>query len=91
MMRMGIPEERLILEKESTNTAENISNSMEFMDEDASVGIVTNNFHVFRGVLTAKREGLTNVCGIAANTTKKYLPNNMLREYLAVIKFFLLG
>lgn len=91
MVRMGIPEERLILEKESTNTAENISNSMKFMDEDASVGIVTNNFHVFRGVLTAKREGLTNVCGIAANATKKYLPNNMLREYLAVIKFFLLG
>lgn len=91
MMRMGIPEERLILEKESTSTAENISNSMKFIEQDASVGIVTNNFHVFRGVQTAKKEGLTNVCGIAANATKKYLPNNMLREYLAVVKFFVFG
>lgn len=91
MIRMGIPKERLILEKESTSTMENISNSMKFIEKDASVGIVTNNFHVFRGVQTAKREGLTNVCGIAADATKKYLPNNMLREYFAVVKFFFFG
>lgn len=91
MTRMGIPEERLILEKESTSTAENISNSMKFMEKEASVGIVTNNFHVFRGVQTAKREGLTNVCGIAAKATKKYLPNNMIREYFAIVKFYVFG
>jgi uncharacterized SAM-binding protein YcdF (DUF218 family) len=85
----GISEERIILESESSNTEENIANSMVLIEETASVGIVTNNFHVFRAVQTAKSEGLENVCGIAADTTKLYLPNNMLREFFGEVKFLL--
>jgi uncharacterized SAM-binding protein YcdF (DUF218 family) len=85
----GISEDRIILESESSNTEENIANSMVLIEETASVGIVTNNFHVFRAVQTAKREGLENVCGIAADTTKLYLPNNMLREFFGEVKFLL--
>jgi uncharacterized SAM-binding protein YcdF (DUF218 family) len=62
---------------------------MVLIEETATVGIVTNNFHVFRAVQTAKREGLENVCGIAADTTKLYLPNNMLREFFGEVKFLL--
>jgi uncharacterized SAM-binding protein YcdF (DUF218 family) len=89
LKKVGIAEERIILEAESTTTAENIANSMALIDEGASVGIVTNNFHVFRAVQTAKRLGMTNVYGIAAGATKLYLPNNMLREFFGEIKFLL--
>ena len=47
----GIAPQRLILEDRSTDTSENVACSMALIGRtDAKVGIVTNNFHVFRGV-----------------------------------------
>lgn len=83
----GISRERIRTEERSKNTAENISNSMEYITDGASVGIVTNNFHLFRALQMAERQGLKNVEGIAADSPKAYLPNNMLREFIAEIKF----
>lgn len=88
--KKGIPTERIKLEAESTNTKENILFSKELMEEGASVGLVTNNFHVFRALQSARKYGLENVCGIAAGTSLPYLPNNMFREFFAEIKFLLL-
>lgn len=84
-----ISEERILLEPDSKTTEENILYSKTFLKEDASVGIITNDFHLFRAMQIAKKKGLSNVCGIAADSTKFYLPNNMLREYMAEIKFLL--
>lgn len=89
LQEQGIGQERMILESESESTEENIRNSMEFIDDRASVGIVTNDFHVFRAVQTAEKEGLKNVCGIAGGSPRLYLPNNMFREFFAEIKFLL--
>lgn len=83
----GISSERIIKEERSKNTAENISNSKKYITDGASVGIVTNNFHLFRALQMAERQGLKNVEGIAADSPKAYLPNNMLREFIAEIKF----
>ena len=88
LIQNGVEESRIIEEPRSSSTEENIKNSMEFTGEDASVGIVTNNFHVFRAVQTAKRLGIENACGIAAPVRALFLPNNMLREFLAVMKFY---
>ncbi len=83
----GIAKERLIREDQSTDTSENIAYSMRLIgDADAGVGIVTNNFHVFRGVRLARAAGLKNVCGIAADSTPLYLPNNMTREAFGIMK-----
>jgi uncharacterized SAM-binding protein YcdF (DUF218 family) len=86
----GISGGRILVEPDSANTRENIENSMALIEEGATVGIVTSNFHMFRALRTAKREGMEHVCGIAADTTAFYLPTNMLREFLAVIKFIAL-
>ena len=62
--------------------------SKALIKDGASVGIITNDFHLFRAKQIARKYGLDNVCGIAAKSTPVYLPNNMLREFLAEIKFF---
>jgi len=50
------------------------------------VGIVTNNFHLFRAVQIAKAQGMEGVCGIAADSSILYLPNNVLRECCGILK-----
>ncbi len=87
LVKNGISPDRILLEDQSTNTVENISFSKELLEMDyENVGIVTNNFHVFRAVQIAKAQGLHNVCGIAAPSNTTYLPNNILRECMGILK-----
>ena len=88
----GLDESRLVLEDESTNTYENIEYSKKFMkSEDATVVLVTNHFHVFRGVGVAKKQGLINTEGLGAPTKWYTIPNQYMREAFAVIKYKLYG
>ena len=89
LMQNGIDKERILLEDQSKTTEENLRYSRKFLPEDAEVGIITNDFHMFRALQIAQKQGLSDVCGIAADSTKFYLPNNMLREYCAEIKFLI--
>ena len=89
LMQNGIDKDRILLEDQSKTTEENLRYSRKFLPEDAEVGIITNDFHMFRALQIAKKQGLSDVCGIAADSTKFYLPNNMLREYFAEIKFLI--
>lgn len=92
LVKRGIESGRIVLEDKSVNTEQNIRFSKEFLQADADkVGIVSNNFHVFRAVKLAKAAGYRNVVGIAAPATAFYLPNNMLREFFGVVKDFLMG
>ena len=77
------------LEDKSLNTEQNMEYSKALIKDGSSVGIITNDFHLFRAKQIARKYGLDNVCGIAAKSTPVYLPNNMLREFLAEIKFLL--
>ena len=89
MEEHGICADRLILETRSLTTAENIRNCRELLPDGASVGIITNDFHMFRALQIAKKQGLPDVTGITAGSAKLFLPNNMLREFFAEIKFLL--
>jgi len=92
LVKRGIEPDRIVLEDKSVNTEQNIRFSKEFLQADTDkVGIVSNNFHVFRAVKLAKAAGYRNVVGIAAPATAFYLPNNMLREFFGVAKDFLMG
>lgn len=87
LLKNGIEKSRIILEDTSTNTVENIRNSKKLMELSyQNVGIVTNNFHMFRAVQIAKAQGLKSVCGIAADSNTLYLPNNVLRECGGILK-----
>lgn len=92
LVEKGIAEERIIMEDKSTDTSENITFSAKFLDmENDSVGIVTNNFHVFRGVHLAKHLGIKNVCGIAAPSNIYFQLNNMVREFFGIMKDLVYG
>lgn len=87
LLKNGIDRSRIILEDKSTSTAENFKYSKVLLEQPYdSVGIVTNNFHMFRAIHIAKAHGLNGVCGIAADSNILYLPNNVLRECLAILK-----
>ncbi len=89
---MGISEERIILEDRSTNTHENLLYSSEFLQKDKdSIVIITNNFHVFRALSLAKKQGYVLVEGLAAKSHPVLLLNNMVREFVGVMKDFLFG
>ena len=91
LIRNGIAEERILKEEESLKTNQNIRNSRELIPDGASVGIVTNNFHLFRALQIAKKQGMSEYGGLAAGSKPFYLPNNMLREFFGVVKDFLVG
>lgn len=92
LVEKGIDKERIIMEDRSTNTSENIAFSSVFLDmENDHVGIVTNNFHVFRGVHLAKHQGIRHVCGIAAPSDIYFQLNNMIREFFGILKDLVCG
>lgn len=85
----GIAENRLILEDQSKTTEQNIKYSKKYMKDGASVGIITNDFHMFRAMQITKGQGLKSAKAIAAGSNPLYLPNNMFREYLAEWKYLI--
>ena len=92
LMKKGIGGERILTEETSASTVENIVNASALMDPGyESMGIVTNNFHVYRGTALAEKQGLKGVCGIAAGSKPLYLPNNILREVFGIGKDTLTG
>ena len=92
LMKAGIPADRIIVEDKALNTVQNIQYSKHLMPSpDVPTAIVTNNFHVTRGLALARKQGLNNVYAIAAPSDLLYLPNNMLREFFGLTKDFLLG
>lgn len=92
LIRAGIDEGRILVEDSSSNTYENLAFSGELLDKgNDRVVIVTNNFHIFRALGIAKKQGYANVEGLAASSTLGMEPNNLLREFLGVVKDFIAG
>lgn len=62
--RAGVDAERIIVESASKTTVENLQNSRALIDDDdARIGIVTNNFHLFRAMRMAERLDIKHVWG----------------------------
>ena len=87
-------------ERKSTTTEENIQNSGRLIDAntskratpqsaDVSVGVITNNFHMFRALQITQANGLPQAQGVPAGSPPDMLVNNMVREFFAEIKFLL--
>lgn len=87
LLSRGIGKERLLLEEESTNTAENIAFSLRIIgDRHKPIAVVTNHFHLPRSCAIARKSGCTDVTGIAAPYRSLRLLWYVPREVLAYIK-----
>ncbi|MCR4896162.1 MAG: YdcF family protein [Lachnospiraceae bacterium] len=93
----GIDPSRLLVEDRSVDTSENIRNALSILqgqgiDTDGlRIGIVTNGFHVYRGIHIARKNCDAKVCGIAAYMKPLYVPNNVLRECFGIVRDKLSG
>lgn len=91
LLEQGLDAGRVTREDRSTSTAENVRNSAEMLDPGASVGIVTNDFHLYRALRIAEKNGLAGASGLAAPSNPLYLPQSALRECAALVKDLLVG
>lgn len=92
LVERGIAPGRILMEDQSTDTSENIAFSARLIGgTDRDVGIVTNNFHVFRGVMLARHAGFEDACGISARSNVYFQPNNLVREFFGVMKDLVCG
>ncbi len=92
LLQAGISSERILMEDQSTNTYENLVFSGNLIDKKSdSVVLVTNNFHVFRAVKIAEKQGYSHIEGQSAASYPAMVPNNLLREFFGVVKDFLVG
>lgn len=91
LVQQGVSEGRITLESRSTTTAENILYSRELLPEGTSVGVVTNDFHLYRALRLAEKNGLAGAHGLAAPSNPLYLPHALLRECAAIVKDTVVG
>lgn len=90
LLENGIFAERILVEANSRNTKENLRFSKQFFEnEQVSVGIVTNQFHMYRACCYAKRAGYQNVKRIPAGCHPVLFLNYMVREFFAVLKLWI--
>lgn len=72
LIQQGIPQAQILLEKESTRTAHQFINAQSILKNAGKkveeVVIITNDFHLPRSMMLAKRSGLTNISGLAGRT-----------------------
>ena len=85
MTEAGIAPERLLLEDKSTNTAENLRFSAGLVPEGAHVGLVTNNFHIFRALSLARGVGWEQVSPVPVATSPVSWPHYMMREFFGLM------
>lgn len=64
LMQNGIDKDRILLEDQSKTTEENLRYSRKFLPEGAKVGIITNDFHMFRALQIAKNRGSLMYVGL---------------------------
>ena len=89
MTKHGIYKNRLLKEEKSTDTTENIRFAKELLPSENSspVGVVTNDFHLYRSAMIMKKAGISDVCTISAPTPNVPLLHTslFLREYFSIL------
>ncbi|MEH6937216.1 YdcF family protein [Bacillus sp. JJ664] len=85
LIKLGIEEDRIIKEDLSTNTYENMKFSKNYIKANEKGIIVTNDYHLFRSIKLAEKQGL-HIVGLPAKTPTVILPTAYIRECLSILK-----
>lgn len=91
LQECGIASDRIYQETKSTSTYENLRKSLAYIDDERrdKIGIVTNNFHIYRSMKLAKMIGYKKIYAITASSNPVVFLNYMVREFFAVLALFL--
>ncbi|MFJ4100150.1 YdcF family protein [Amycolatopsis japonica] len=87
LVENGVPRERIVLEDRSRTTFENLTFSAEIMRQrktDYRCTVVTNNFHVLRAALIARRAKVNGQV-IGSPTAWYFWPSATIREFVAIV------
>lgn len=89
----GIPEEKIIVEKKSTSTEENLLFAKELLaqkgiSENDPIAVVTNAFHCYRGRAYARQVGFSAVTSIPASISIESIPVCYMREVFALLYYW---
>lgn len=60
-------------------------------NHEPRIGVITNNFHLFRARMIARKQGIANIRGIAAEADPVLFVHFCLRDGLAILKDRLMG
>lgn len=91
LVTLGIDSERILMEDTSVNTEENLRNTLKITGKEAKLVIVTCNFHLYRAMEIAKKQGAVQVSGCAAKADPILALNYYVREFFAVVKYKITG
>lgn len=96
LVALGIPPERIWLEEKATSTWENITFSLDLIEEKTGlrpekIGVLSSEYHLFRASLLAEKCNVDFV-GIPAKTSRfSQKVNHFMREVAGVWHYILLG
>ena len=89
----GIGEERLLLEERSTSTLENLRFSGSIISQEANesafkkkVGLLSNNFHIYRAMRLGEKIGYEDLYGVPAKSDWQLQVHYLMREFFALLK-----
>ena len=89
LVRMGIDEDRVIMEDRSRNTRQNLEYAMRLSKEhglDTKVAVVSQSFHLYRALRLAESAGY-EAYGLAAQTDPIIYPQYFGRELMSLTKW----
>jgi len=91
LRQIGIPQEDIIIERQSTNTLENLQFSKTILDEKSKENyyclVVTNSFHSLRAGIYMRKLGLKGR-SIGSRTALYFLPSAWIRETIGLIVLY---
>lgn len=95
LIESGINEKQIIKEEKATNSYENIKYSRQIFEQlcnnsDYKVAIITTDYHLFRMVTLAKKQGIESY-GISVPINYAVIPICYTKEYFSIIKAFVGG
>ena len=92
LVAAGVDPERIRIEDQSTSTKENLVNSLALLSGQADqIGIVTNDFHIFRALCLARKLGGFTFSAIPARSFPLGFIHYAMREFFALSVLYVRG
>jgi len=94
LLKNGIKKKRIIKEEKATSTYENLLFTKRMLEErdkkgSYKIAIITNDFHLYRSIMIAKRLGY-EAYGLPAETPREIFVQTHVREYMAIVKSWIM-